>query len=86
MSINDRIGLKILNCDFAKCKDFYYQYIKPYYYVDSKWYLFGIAMKEMIEILIQFHALLLYGGINIFNTNENILAQEAYVVRGKYYN
>ena len=55
---------------------FYFEYIMPYYYIGSKWRLLSIIIKEWIEIGIQFYALLLYGGINLFEPKQNILSQE----------
>ena len=55
---------------------------KKYLYIDSKWHLFKEAGKEIMELFIQIYALMLYGGLNIFDLNQNILAQESYIVRG----
>ena len=40
--------------------DFYENYIAPYYYIDSKWYLLSMGIKELIEIAVQLYGLLLY--------------------------
>ena len=59
-----------LHC-VKSCQMCYFDYVMPYYYVDSKWRLFSIIFREFIEIFIQFYALLLYGGINLFDFNSN---------------
>ena len=54
---------------------------RKYYYHDSKWRLFTIMGKEWIEILVQTYGLLLFGGIDIFDSESNVLAQDSSVVR-----
>ena len=54
------------------------------YYTDSKYRLFGIIGREWLEILIQTYGLFYYGGINLFNKESNVPAQDPIVVRGKY--
>ena len=64
--------------------DKYQQWIlwyRKYYYQDSKWRLFTIMGKEWLEILVQTYVLFLFGGINIFNLESNVLAQDSSVVR-----
>ena len=61
---------------------FYYKNVKPYYYLDGKWRLLSIICKELLEIVIQLIALLFYGGINVFNSNDNILSQEPKILQG----
>ena len=58
----------------------YFKYIYPWYYIDSKWRILSVIIREFIEIFIQFYALLLYGGINLFNINSNVLSQEPYII------
>ena len=58
------------------------QYFRPYYYIDSKWFLLVLFVREIIEIMVQTYGLLLLGGLNIFDSTQNILSQESYVVRG----
>ena len=74
----------ILHCCF-RCKtmnkEYYSKYVMPFYYVDSKWKILNIIFREWFEILVQFYALLLYGGINIFSPNSNVLSQEPYVIQ-----
>ena len=65
------------------CLKYYYKYLKPYHYIDGKWRLITMYLRELIEIAIQIYALLLYGGVNLFDRQQNILAQESYVLRGK---
>ena len=60
----------------------YTQFISDYVYFDSKYWLFGIILGEFFEIIIQFYALLLYGGMDLFDKNENVLSQEGYIVEG----
>ena len=67
-----------------EAKHFQIRHIKPYFYVDSFLHLFVLALRELIEIMVQFYGLLLYGGLNIFNTQQNILAQESRVLRGLF--
>ena len=59
---------KILRKCFAKYYQFYFNYITPWYYIDSKWCSFNMLLKEWIEIFIQFYALL-YGGSNTYSNN-----------------
>ena len=61
-------------------KTFYDKEIYPYFYVDSKFQILSIIVREWIEILIQIYALLLYGGVDVFSTNSNILSQEAHII------
>ena len=42
----------------------------------------SVIFKEYFEIINQIYALLLYGGLNVFYMNQNILSQESLVVRG----
>ena len=63
-----------------RCLKFYFKYIMPSYYVDSKLRMLSLIFREWFEIGVQFHALLLYGGINIFDTSENVLSQEPHVI------
>ena len=58
---------------------------KQYLYPDSKWYLFAQAGKELVEITIQFYALMLYGGLNIFDSKQNILAQESHIISSMFH-
>ena len=41
----------------------------------------GIIIREWCEILIQLYALLLYGGINVFDLESNVLSQEVNIVK-----
>ena len=60
------------------------KFIEPYYYIDSKWYLFGMYIRELIEILVQFYVLLSFGGIDFVNINANIQGQDASIVEGMF--
>ena len=62
------------------CKKCYFEYIRPIYYVDSKWKMLSIIAREWFEILIQIYALLLYGGINIFDLKSNVLSQSPDII------
>ena len=65
--------------------------IKPYtkylafrerkFYFDSKWLILSTIWFECFEIFIQLCALLLYGGISIFDINSLILSQSASIVQ-----
>ena len=74
-----KMFFKSIVSKFQQLKNDYY---KRYYYPDSMVALSVMWFKELIEILIQCYALLLYGGLNVFMPTQNILAQEPYVVRG----
>lgn len=63
-----------------QCFECYFKYIVPVYYADSKLRTLSLVFREWFEIGIQFYALLLYGGINLLNLNENILSQEPYII------
>lgn len=67
------------NC-IRRFNKWYFEFVLPVYYVDSKWRMLSIIGREWIEIAIQFYALLLYGGINLFNPNSNVLSQEPFVI------
>ena len=67
----DEKATKTAKTRVKSCQICYFDYVMPYYYVDSKWRLFSIIFREFIEIFIQFYALLLYGGINLFDFNSN---------------
>ena len=54
-----------------------------YFYYDSKWRLFWLMGKEWMEIFIQIYGLFLYGGIDLFDKETNILGQNVAAVRGK---
>ena len=58
------------------------RFMSDNFYFDSKYWLFGIVVREFFEIIIQFYALLLYGGMDLFDSNENVLSQEGYIVEG----
>ena len=62
------------------CTRCYFEYINPLYYVDSKLRLLSLIFREWIEITIQFYALMLYGGVNLFDSNSNVLSQSPNVV------
>ena len=62
------------------CMKFYFEYIQPIYYVDSKWRMLSIIGKEWFEIIIQIYALLLYGGINVVDLESNILSQSPDII------
>ena len=64
----------------AKCMKFYFKHIQPIYYVDSKWRMLSIIVREWFEIGIQIYALLLYGGVNVFNLDSNILSQKPRII------
>ena len=72
---------KCLQCVSNGIND-YTQFMSDNFYFDSKYWLFGIIIREFFEIIIQFYALLLYGGMNLFDLNENVLSQEGYIVEG----
>ena len=59
---------------------FYFSRIMPVYYVDSKCRMLSLIFREWIEISVQFYALLLYGGINIFLPNSNVKSQNPNVI------
>ena len=63
-----------------KVAKWYFKHIAPFYYVDSKWRMLSIIFKEWFEIGIQIYALLLYGGVNIFDLKSNVLSQTPYVI------
>ena len=65
---------------FEKCEGFYEQYIVPIYYVDSKWRLLSLICREWFEIIVQFYALLLYGGINLISLDSKELSQTPEVI------
>ena len=67
---------------FSNRINFCTHFMSNYFYFDSKYWLFGIILREFCEIMIQFYALLLYGGMNLFDTNENVLSQKGYIVEG----
>ena len=52
----------------------------PFRYIDSKLKMLSIIIREWIEISIQIYALLLYGGIDVFSSNSNVLSQRANVI------
>ena len=62
------------------CMKCYFKHIQPIYYVDSKWRMLSIMAKEWFEILIQIYALLLYGGINVFDSKLNVLSQSPDII------
>ena len=49
-------------------------------YFDSKYKILMLVIGEIVEIMIQFCGLLLYGGIDVFNDNNTSLAQEPSVI------
>ena len=61
----------------------YQNWRRNHCYDDSRLRLFSIIGKEWFEILIQIYALFLYGGINLFDKDSNVLAQDPNIVRGK---
>ena len=61
----------------------YQNWQRNHCYDDSKLRLFSIIGKEWFEILIQIYGLFLYGGVDLFDANSNVLAQHPNVVRGK---
>ena len=63
------------------CFECYFKHIYPWYYVDSKWRMITIIIREWIEILIQFYALLLYGGIHLLDPTANVLSQEPQIIQ-----
>ena len=73
----------------CRCVNIYYcfkenvldKYIKPRYYNDSKLHLINTMVREIIEICIQTYALLLYGGLDIFDPNRNVLAQRPLIIQ-----
>ena len=67
---------------FSDAINIYTHFISDYVYFDSKYWLIGIILREFFEIIIQFYALLLYGGVNLFDKNENVLSQEGHIVEG----
>ena len=62
------------------CMKFYFKHIQPVYYVDSKWRMLSIIIREWFEIAIQIYALLMYGGINVFDIESNVLSQSPYII------
>ena len=60
----------------------YIRFMSNNCYIESRNWILGIIVREFIEILIQVYALLLYGGTNLLNLNENVLAQEGHIVEG----
>ena len=63
-----------------ECMKCYFKHIQPIYYVDSKWRMLSIIFREWFEIAIQIYALLLYGGINIFDIESNVLSQTSDII------
>ena len=58
-----------------------YCYIyEKYLYFDSKWKILNSLVWEVMEIIVQFYGLCLYGGLNLFNMDDVILGQEYHVV------
>ena len=80
--------IKSVGCGIIKCMSrcvsrsikcylkWYFAHIFPYYYTDSKYRLLIMIFREWIEILIQFYALLLYGGYHLLYSSMNVLSQE----------
>ena len=59
----------------------YFKHVEPVYYVDSKLRMLSIIAREWLEITTQIYALLLYGGINVFALESNVLSQKAYIIQ-----
>ena len=64
----------------GKCMKCYFKHIEPVYYVDSKWRMLSIILREWLEITAQIYALLLYGGVNVFALESNVLSQKAHII------
>ena len=56
--------------------DEYCRLYEKYLYFDSKYKVFNYIIWEIIEIYIQFYALCLYGGLNLFIPDSVVIAQE----------
>ena len=65
---------------YRKYKKLYQKHVEPFYYVDSKWRMLSIIAREWFEVGIQVYALLLYGGINVFDLEANVLSQEPHII------
>ena len=64
-----------------KYMKWYFRYILPVYYIGSKWRILSVIAREWFEIGIQIYALLLFGGINIFNLNSIVLSQTPAIIK-----
>ena len=65
----------------GNCMKCYFKHVEPVYYVDSKLRMLSIIAREWLEITTQIYALLLYGGINVFALESNVLSQKAYIIQ-----
>ena len=62
--------------DYNKWYERYKKFYRKHYYDDSKWKILSTAGGELIEILIQFYGLCLYGGVDILDIQTVQLGQE----------